>query len=454
MVTPELRVAIVGAGPAGLYAAGQLLEQYDLNVAVDIYERLPTPHGLVRAGVAPDHPDKKLVVDNMFDIFLSHPQVRFFGNVEIGQHITCEQLSDSYHAVIYSVGAASDVKLGIAGEQLAGSWAAREFVAWYNGHPDYSGLEFDFSAKRAVVVGNGNVALDVARILTLSEAELRKTDIADYAIEALAKSNIEEVLILGRRDYFQGAFNNPELEELEHLHDIDVLVDPMAADPAQAEMLQNLDWPSKRKLATLQRLVDKKLTGAKKRIKLQFLSSPSELLGNDKVEQVRVVKNKLVGSELSALKAQATDQTETVDAGLVLRAIGYRGAPLGSLPFDESKGVIANIDGRVTKEGAVVPATYVTGWIKRGPKGVIGSNKKCARDTVRCLLDDYHQGVLRSPVIEFDAIETALRKAQPELVTHREWKKIDTTERLAGREQQRPRVKLTQWQQLMNGVSA
>jgi ferredoxin--NADP+ reductase len=447
-----LRVAIVGAGPAGLYAAGQLLEQQDITVEVDVFDRLPTPHGLVRAGVAPDHPEKKLVIDNMFDFYLSHPRVRFFGNIDISVDITHEDLSAWYDAVVYSVGASSDVKLNIPGEDLAGSWAARVFVAWYNGHPDYSHLNFDFSSKRAVIVGNGNVALDIARILTLAPEALRKTDIADYAIEALAKSAIEEVVILGRRSHFQGAFNNPELEELEHLENVDVTIDTGTLNNEQIKLFETIDWQSKRKVETLKRLSRKQKNNNAKNIVLRFLSSPVEIIGDTKVSQLKTVSNRLEGDSIESLKAIVTDNESLIDAGLVLRSIGYRGKPLAGLPFDNVKGVIPNLKGRIVDNDKFFTGAYVTGWIKRGPRGVIGTNKKCADQTVRCLLEDAKNGLLTISTENRESVEAKLYKRKPDLVNMNAWKKIDRVERLRGREQNRPRVKQTQWQTLLQSA--
>jgi ferredoxin--NADP+ reductase len=449
-----LRVAIVGAGPAGFYSAGQLLDQHDVDVAIDIYDRLPTPHGLVRAAVAPDHPEKKLVIDNMFDYYLAHPAVRFFGSIELGKDVTHAELSEFYDAVIYSVGANDDVKMNIPGESLSGSWGAREFVAWYNGHPDYSDLEFDFSSQRAVVVGNGNVALDVARILTLSEDALRKTDIADHAIEALSKSNVKEVVIVGRRSHFQAAYNNPELEEFEHFEDVDFIVEGDELPESVMQVLNDGDWQTKRKVDTLRRLV-KSSTGKKsKRVVFKFMSSPCEILGDDKVSGLKVTQNEFEIIDLNQLKLVSTELQHTINTGLLLRSIGYKGTPVAGLPFDEKTGVIPSIDGRVVDADKVLNGVYVSGWIKRGPRGVIGTNKKCARDTVRSLLDDYKTGKLSALGSDSNDIESLLLSRNPKLTTIDKWQQIDAYERSAGRNQGRPRVKLTTWQGLLNGAKA
>lgn len=438
-----LRVAIVGTGPAGMYALEHLLEERGLEVEVDLFERLPVPWGLVRYGVAPDHPEKKLVADRLFSYFIARHNVRFFGNVEIGKDICHAELAKWYDAVIYAVGANSDIQMGISGEALRGSWAAREFVAWYNGHPDFADLDFDLSSKRAVIVGNGNVALDVARILTMPIEALEKTDIADYALAVLRQSNIEEVVILGRRGHFQGAFNNPELEELEYLDDVDVIVDSEDFPNANDLVLDNADWETRRKVKTLRRLDEHKANNAKKRIVFRFLSSPVELMGDGKVEQLLVIRNRLEHDENGHLKARPTEEESLIDAGLVLRAIGYRGNPFPGLPFNERAGVIGNVNGRIADKGEVLAGAYVTGWIKRGPQGVIGTNKQCADETVACLLEDNSQGKLMAETtLSAEQILTMLAQRQPRYVTEQAWRKIERAERQAGREQQRPRAKI------------
>ena len=432
-----LNIAIVGAGPAGMYSIGHLLEQRDFSITIDLFDRLPTPWGLVRAGVAPDHPEKKWVAERLFDFLLDKPNVNFMGNVEIGRDITVQELSERYDGVIYSVGANSDNKLGVEGENLTGSLAAREFVAWYNGHPDYRNLEVDLSHPRAVVVGNGNVALDVARMLTLPIDHLQKTDIAPHALEALKRSQVNEVVLLGRRGYSQGAFNNPELEELLTLDDIDVVVEgDNFADQG------DLDWISKRKVETLKSLAERKTTNASKKIVLKFLASPLQIEGDDHVEKLTICRNKLVDKN-GKKQAVATDETETLETGLVLRAIGYRGSAFPGLPFDEKRGTIANQAGRVIGEQGVMTGSYVTGWIKRGPKGVIGSNKKCAHETVNQLLEDARNGLLSKESNHNSGVETLLKERQLTVVTEQGWRSIDRAEKISGKNEGRPRVKFS-----------
>jgi ferredoxin/flavodoxin---NADP+ reductase len=442
-MSQTLRVAVVGTGPAGMYALGHLLDTRGVEVEVDLFERLPTPWGLVRAGVAPDHPEKKLVISRQFDFFLKSPCVHFFGNVDIGRDIRPAELSEWYDAVVYATGADSDTRMGIPGEELPGCWSAREFVAFYNGHPDYRELPFDLTCERAVVVGNGNVAFDVARILTMPVAELEKTDIADHALALLRRSAIQEVVILGRRGHLQGAFHNPELEELEHVEGVDVLVEGDDLPGEQEVVLEGADWETRRKVQTLRRLAQSEPTVGHKRIVLRFLTSPVELLGDGKVERMLVVRNHLDRDAQGRLQARASEEESILEAGLVLRAIGYRGSPFPGLPFDERLGVIRNRHGRVTDGDRVLDGVYVTGWIKRGCRGIIGSNKKCARETVDCLLEDIEAGRVSCHGLKKDEVIAAVRSRKPDLVSRAGWLAIDHAERVAGRAQCRPRIKMT-----------
>ena len=392
-----IRVAVVGSGPAGFYAAGHLLKESD--VEVDMLERLPTPHGLVRSGVAPDHPKIKTVT-RIYEKTAAHARFRFFGNVELGRDVSVEELREHYHAVVYAVGAAADRPLGIPGEELPGSWAATDFVGWYNGHPDYCDLEFDLGCERAVVIGNGNVALDVARMLTLDHAELALTDIADHALDALRESAVREVIVLGRRGPAQAAFTNPELLELGEMKGVDVIVDDAELQRALAVADANMDPTSERNVKVLREYAQRAPRGAPRRIVLRFLLSPLEFLGDAEggVAGVRATRNELLAGADGALRAQATAEQETIDAGLILRAVGYRGRPLPGVPFDEHRGVIFNDGGRVHEPaGGAHPGEYAVGWIKRGPTGVIGTNKKDAQETVDAILADLASDALRTP---------------------------------------------------------
>jgi ferredoxin--NADP+ reductase len=451
-----LRVAIVGAGPAGMYAAGHLLEgaggtfldgrlQHLVNrpVEVDVFERLPVPWGLVRHGVAPDHPDKKRV-QQVYEDIAARPGFRFFGNVELGEHVSVAELGEWYDAVIHAVGASGDAALGIPGENLPGSLSAREFVAWYNGHPDYRELTVDLSVERAVIVGNGNVAMDVARILSLSPDVLAKTDIADHALEALRRSRIREVVVLGRRAPYQGAFNNPELEELGELPGVDIGVDTGDAGLESDVFHEVMDDSSRRKVATLKQFSGRPIQGYDRRILLKFMASPLEIAGQNRVEHLRIARNRLERDDNGQWLARATDQVETLDCGLVLRANGFKGVAIPGLPFDAVRGVVPSQDGRVLVDGEAMPGHYVTGWIKRGPRGIIGTNKKCARDTVRALLADADAGRLSvAGTLDAVEVERRIRERQPDTVNLAGWRRLEAAEIQAGRLQGRPRVKRT-----------
>jgi ferredoxin--NADP+ reductase len=428
-----LRAAIVGSGPAGFYAAGSLLAA-DVPVEVDMFERLPTPWGLVRLGVAPDHPKIKSV-SRAFERIAAQPGFRFFGNVEVGRDLSHEELCEHYDAVVYAVGAQSDRRMGIPGEDLPGSWPATEFVAWYNGHPDFQELEFDLSVERAVVIGNGNVAVDVARMLALTAEELAPTDTTDAAIDAIAGSRIKEIVMVGRRGPAQAAFTTPELQELGELAGADVIV-----DPAELEGAEPKDTNAERNLETLREFAARAPAGKPKRLVLRFFRSPVALTGEGRVEAVELVRNTLDAE----LRAVPTDEHETLPAGIVFRSVGYRGVELPGVPFDERTGTVPNDRGRVE------PGVYVTGWIKRGPSGVIGTNKKDATETVEMLLEDLRDAPRKDrPAAE---LETLLAEREVRFVLYPGWTSIDDVERAAGEKLGRPRVKLVTWDDLLEAA--
>lgn len=438
-----LRVAIVGAGPAACYAADELLRRSD--VEVEMFDRLPTPWGLVRAGVAPDHAGTKNVA-NMFDAAFRRETLQYYLNVEVGEHIDHQELLDHHHAVIYAVGASSDRKLGVPGEDLPGSHSATEFVAWYNGHPDFADREFDLSGERAVIVGNGNVALDVARVLTVDPDELAKTDIADHALDALRNSNIREVVILGRRGPLQAAYSTPEFLALTYLKGVDVIVDPadMELDPHSQALLDdpNIEPSLRLKYTLAQEYSTAQHDPAHKRIVFRYLTTPTAVHGEGKATSIEFAHNELT-EENGQLVATATDRTESLDTGLVLRSIGYRGVPIAGLPFDERRGTVPSEHGRVIEATEPVPGVYVSGWIKRGPRGVIGSNRVDAEETVEALLADFIAGKLTAPTGDRAALQALLAQRQPELVDRKGWKTIDQAEKAAGKAAGRPRVKFT-----------
>ena len=452
-----LRVAIVGSGPSGFYAAGHLLKAKDRAVQVDVFDRLPTPWGLVRGGVAPDHPNIK-AVSRVYEKTAQQPGFRFYGNVELGRHVAHDELAARYHAIVYAVGAQTDKRMGIPGEDLPGSWAATELVAWYNGHPDYRELEFDLSAERAVVVGNGNVAMDVTRMLASDPEELAKTDVADHALEVLRESRVREVVVLGRRGPAQAAFTNPELLELSEMTDADVHVDQgdCELDPLSAESIAvEGRITARRNVEILTDYAHREPAGKPRRIVLRFLVSPVEILGDERVEGIRIVRNELHPDENGVLRPRATDATEELECGLVFRSIGYRGVPLEGLPFDERSGTIPNEGGRVIDPATGDPlrGEYAVGWIKRGPTGIIGTNKKDAQDTVDALLEDADAGrVLEPAEPEPEAVDELLHERVPDHVTYAGWEAIDRREQEAGEPQGRPRVKLCSFEELLEAA--
>ncbi len=447
-----LRVAIIGSGPAGLYAAGQLLSSKDPVVQVDVFDRLVTPWGLVRFGVAPDHPKIKSVT-RVFEKTARQPGFRFHGNVDVGTDVSHEQLAAAYDAVLYAVGTARDRRLGIDGEDLHGSYSATDFVAWYNGHPDYTDYEFDLSARRAVVVGAGNVALDVARMLALSPAELAKTDVADHALEALGNSAVEEIVVLARRGPAQAAFTNPELRELADLELADVIVDErdVELDAASQAWLEQADLTARKNVEVLVDYAKRRPAGKPRRIVLRFLYSPVAIEGDGRVESMIIERNQLVPAADGSLRARGTGERERLETGLVMRSVGYVGAPLPGLPFDTSSNTVMNVHGRVVdgESGSPLPGVYAAGWIKRGPFGVIGTNKKCAQETTALLLADCTAGDLPQPTASPDELLGALRSAGVRIVDYAGWEAIDAYERALGEASGRPRVKLVRREELL-----
>ncbi|MGB0092908.1 MAG: FAD-dependent oxidoreductase [Solirubrobacteraceae bacterium] len=456
--TDTRRVAVIGAGPAGFYATDQLLSA---GFEVDLLDALPTPFGLVRAGVAPDHPKIKSVT-RVYEKTAAKPGFRFFGGVRLGSDVTRAELLERYHAVLYAVGTADDNRLGIPGEDRPGSYPATRFVAWYNGHPDAIDEEFDLRARRAVVIGNGNVAVDVARMLLLEPNELALTDTADHALAELVAAGIEEVVLLGRRGPAQAAFTNPELRELGELTLADVAVNPieLELDEHSARWLeQEGDATARRNVALLREYAHREPQGKTHRISLRFLCSPLAVLGEGEdgpVTGLRVVRNRLEPDGNGRLRAIPTDEVEEIDCGLVLRSIGYRGQPVDDVPFDHARGLIRNVGGRVCDEDERSHrGEYVVGWIKRGPTGVIGTNKKDAADTVAKVLEDADAGALNEPAHpDADAAAVWISQRVPTAVTWEGWLAIDEQERRAGEPYGRPRVKLVKHSELLDAARA
>ncbi len=445
-------VAVVGSGPSGFFAAASLLKAADasddFDIDVDMLEMLPTPWGLVRSGVAPDHPKIKSI-SKQFEKTAQDARFRFFGNLVVGEHVSAGDLAGRYDAVVYAVGAQSDRALHIPGENLRGSVAAVDFVGWYNAHPHFAQMSPDLSGARAVVIGNGNVALDVARILITDPEVLARNDIADHALEALRPRGVQEVVLVGRRGPLQAAFTTLELRELADLEGVDVIV-----DPAQLAGITDEDAAAAGKTATqnikaLRDYAGREPRPAHRRLVFRFLTSPIEIKGDGRVESIVLGRNELVTDADGRATAQDTGEREELPAQLVVRSVGYRGVPIPGLPFDERTGTIPHTDGRI----AGSHNEYVVGWIKRGPSGVIGTNKKDSQATVDTLIADLTgtgadvsagRGAARG-----DELAEWLATRQPKLVTDAHWELIDAYERAAGEPRGRPRVKLPELAQLL-----
>jgi ferredoxin/flavodoxin---NADP+ reductase len=449
------RVAIVGAGPAGAFAAACLLRSRG-DAQIDLLERLPTPWGLLRGGVAPDHQEIKRLEDT-FDRDTLQRGCRFLGNVEVGADVSHADLMRHYDAVIYATGAQTDKSLGIDGEDLPGSWAATEFVAWYNGHPDYRDLEFDLSATRAVVIGNGNVAADVTRVLALDPDELQRTDIADHALAVLRESRVEEVVVVGRRGPAQAAFTSAELRELGNLDGVDVRVDPAEAQLdalSQGWLAEEGTFTARKNVALLRDFAARPARpDARRRIVLRFLRSPAAIRGDGRVEAIDLLGNEIVRADDGSLRARpAGEEVETIDCGLVLRSVGYRAVPLPGVPFEERSFVLPNEGGRVLQpDGEPLPGVYAVGWIKRGPTGILGTNKRDAEETVQCLVEDLRAGALPQPELPGrEEIDALLAERKRDMVTLEGWRAIAGHELEQGRSAHRPRVKLASRDELLS----
>ncbi|EFG75779.1 NADPH-ferredoxin reductase FprA [Mycobacterium parascrofulaceum ATCC BAA-614] len=444
-------VAIVGSGPSGFFAASSLLKAADaaedIDVAVDMLEMLPTPWGLVRSGVAPDHPKIKSI-SKQFEKTAEDPRFRFFGNVVVGEHVQTAELAERYDAVVYAIGAQSDRALNIPGEELQGSVAAVDFVGWYNAHPNFEEATPDLSGARAVVVGNGNVALDVARILVTDPDVLGATDIADHALESLRPCGVEEVVILGRRGPLQTAFTTLELRELADLDGVDVIVDPAQLEGITEEDEAAADKTTKLNIKVLRDYAARAPRPGHRRIVFRFMTSPIEIKGDGRVQSIVLGRNELVTDANGRVSAKDTGEREELPVQLVVRSVGYRGVPTPGLPFDDRTATIPNAVGRV--EGS--RNEYVVGWIKRGPTGVIGTNKKDSQETVDTLLADLDRakdGLADFPDDHADKLADWLASRQPKLVTSAHWQIIDRHERAAGEPHGRPRVKLPNLAELL-----
>jgi ferredoxin/flavodoxin---NADP+ reductase len=455
LATPErpLRAAIIGAGPSGFYAAAALLKEDAHHLTVDMFDRLVAPHGLVRYGVAPDHQNIKAVAKT-YDRTAADPNFRYFGNVEFGKQITHEDLCRHYDVIIYATGAQSDRRLGVPGEDLPNSLSATEFVAWYNGHPDFRDLNPDLSCEAAIVVGVGNVAMDVARILAKSVNELKTTDISDYALEALAKSKIKDIYIVARRGPAQVKFTNAEVREFGHLDVADAIVldSELRLDRASSASIEG-DTGMQKNLDYLRAYAEIGATGKPRRVHFRFLLSPVEIIGEEgKIVAVRMEKNQLRAVAGGDIAAAGTGQYEIIPAGMILRSVGYKGSPLPGVPYDTRRGTIPNQLGRVLDPtyDTIVRGEYVVGWAKRGPTGVIGTNKPDSIESVNSMFEDLEKGKLQgcedpNP----DAIVELLKERGTRYVTAAEWRTIDAYEVTAGKPHGRPRVKLIKPEEML-----
>lgn len=449
----RLRVAVVGSGPAALYTADELLKR--AGVEVTVIDRLHAPYGLVRAGVAPDHPETRAIT-GLFRTIEDQPGFDYLLGLDVGSDVTHDDLLQHHHAVVYAAGASRDRTLGVPGESLPGSMSATAFVAWYNGHPEYVDLAPDLGSERVVVVGTGNVALDTARILATDPDRLAATDIADHALEALSGSAVREVVLLGRRGPAQAAFSLPELVGLLARDDIEVVAENLHVDEATGAQRAagELDVLTDRKLAALESLSTRPHRDGARRIVLQFHAMPTELVGEDRVSGVQVARTRLVEGDDGVVRAEPTSEHEEVDAGLVLRAIGYQGRPIPGVPFDAATATIPNDAGRITDAGCRWPGGYVVGWIKRGPTGFIGTNKTCAQETVDHLVADFNAGLLPDPVGSRPEFAALARGRRPDVIGLDGWRAIDHQERRRGRVQGRPRSPIVEVEEMLEAASS
>jgi ferredoxin/flavodoxin---NADP+ reductase len=441
-----VRIAIIGAGPAGFYAAEALLKNSDAHCTIDMFNRFPTPFGLVREGVAPDHQTIKSVA-RIYDKIAAHPNFRYFGNVTFSSDVAHDELKPLYDQILYAVGAQADRRMNIPGEDLQGSDPATAFVGWYNGRPDYCDLDFDLSHERVIVVGNGNVAMDVTRILITSPDELAKTDIADYALEKLRHSKVREVVMLGRRGPEQAAFTNVELKEFGELEGVNIVVNPAELEvDHHTEATISHNKMAEKNMETLRGYAARENQNHPRTVHMRFFTSPVELLGeNGKLTAARLEKNELVLDSYGGYRAKGTGVFETVEVGLVLRSVGYRSVPLKGVPFDDVSFKIPNVAGRVMYPSSAdfVPGEYVVGWAKRGPNGVIGTNKPDAVSTVAGMIEDWQtlEGIADENR-DLTKIEIFLKERNIDFVNYADWKKLDEYETRLGAEQNRPRVKV------------
>lgn len=449
MDSSAVHVAVVGAGPSGFYTVEALLKQDAFPVRVDLYDRLPTPFGLVRYGVAPDHQNIKAVT-KVYDKLAQDERVRFCGNVHVGRDASVDELRAHYDYVVFCVGCERARALGIPGEDLEGSYSATEFVAWYNGHPDYVDANFDLSHERVAVVGVGNVAMDVTRTLVRNRDELAATDMADYAVDALRRAGVREVLVLGRRGPAQAAFSPKEIQEIGELSGVDLLVEREEVEPYLA-VLDQLEREAKKNVAYLGERLAAGPSGAERRVRLRFLVSPVELIGKDgHVAAVKLERNQLVGDAQGKVRVQGTGKFETIEVGAVFRAIGYFGSAIPGLPFDPRSGLVPSHAGRVTgDDGEPAPGLYVAGWIKRGPSGLIGTNKADAVATVSSLLADHERGKTGLRRYDPDVLLATIAARGVRVISYADWRRLDALELERGAAAGKVRQKFTRLEDML-----
>lgn len=455
-INKTYRVAIIGSGPAGFFAADHLFKNKEVSFEIDMYDKLPNPHGLVRSGVAPDHQKIKSVI-KVYDKIAENPNFRFYGLIEFGKDINIDDLKKHYHQIIFATGAQTDRRMNIPGEDLNRSFTATDFVAWYNGHPEYSDRDFDLNVEKVAIVGMGNVAVDVARILCRTKKELLRTDIADYALEKLTNSKVKEVYMLGRRGPAQAAFTNPEIKELNNLEDADLLTlpDEVEIDNFTKEFLENNPDRSTDKKIELLKEFSSNTSSKSKKLEIRFLVSPVEITGDaeNNVKAIKLVKNELYKSKDGSIRPKATDNYEILDVDIVFRSIGYYGIPLPGVPFNQNWGTIPNEQGRVihSETNKPVPGLYATGWIKRGPTGVIGTNKTDSQETVKLMIEDIENKNIFSPELpSASAVEKLIRSRRPDYISYEDWLKIDNKEKEMGEKEGRPRKKFTSVSDMLN----
>ena len=456
VASPEnpLRVAVVGSGPSGFYATEALLKS-GRTVLVDMYERLPVPYGLVRSGVAPDHPKLKQAI-LVYDKIARSSGFRFIGNVTVGRDLVVAEMRDAYHAIIFTSGAESDRRLGIPGEDLPGSHTATEFVGWYNGHPDYHDRSFDLSQEVAVIIGQGNVAIDVCRILAKTVDELKHTDIVEHALEALSESRIREIHVIGRRGPTQAKFTNKELRELGELADADAIVNPVDLTlnaESETELVDKNNTVAAKNIEIFRSFATQAGSNKRRHVYIHFFEGPVELRGRERVEAIVLEKNRLEGPAFNQV-ARGTGETTELQCGLVFRSIGYKGMPIAGVPFDERKGVFPNVDGRMRDGNGAVPGLYCAGWIKRGPTGIIGTNRADSVATVNSLLADLAQLNAGQNKAGAEALYPLLANRGVRFFSFEDWLKIDAAEIERGEPKGKPREKFTRVAEMLNVLAS